>query len=85
MVLTSPNSENDIDQNLLGDEQSLPPSTVANSSLIIAEAIAKWKNGTVLIQLPEYSETSQLKVPIPENDMGFFKLILSDYIIDFMI
>jgi hypothetical protein len=69
----------------LGDEQSLLPRTVANSSLIIVEAIAEWKNGTGSIQLPEYCETSQLKVLIPENGMVFFKLILSDFIIDFMI
>lgn len=89
MILTVPNSENDIDETLIGEDNQTSGTLISVSNgttpLIPIDAVTEWKNGPLLLQVPEYLNVPKMSCPIPTSEMEFFKLIITDYIVIFMV
>ncbi|KAG0434308.1 hypothetical protein DMUE_5232 [Dictyocoela muelleri] len=85
----TPNSENDIDQTLIGDDPIvMTPQGRKRSirSLTIEELkLDTWNIGSTELSALSFKSQSCLKVTIPTSELGFFRLFITKYIISYMV
>jgi hypothetical protein len=81
-----PNSEIDIsDESSIGQDEIVETYMPRNISVIRDDLNAEWKLGAMAISISHYKETSKINSDISVNKMWFFQLLMTDYIIKFMV
>lgn len=85
----TPNSENDIDQTLIGEDPIVVTSQGrkrSKRSLNVEELkLDAWNIGSTEIPVLPFNTQSRLKVTMPTSELGFFRLFITEYIISYMV
>ena len=81
-----PNSELDsIDESLIGVDLSVRQENSINTVENVISTSELWIEGSIDLETRPYNEITGLKVPIPDSEIGFFKLLMTDYIFKYLV
>lgn len=82
-----PNSDNDLDDSLLGTSNNANPRRHRKRKRSsVQEAIASdpWCLGEKALAVSSFTGVSELKKPLPENELGFLRLFITEFLVKFL-